>query len=332
MRAALVALLTTLALGGAAQAQQSGVISNPRMLSGDPDTFVQNYPQPALYQGVVGRVEIECAISAAAEGDCRIISEAPSNWGFGEATLHVARSFQFVPARRDGVAIGGGRVRQTVVWDIGAPEKDWQLPAGFEVSGVELELPQWEEAPNASEVIAATPEALRQRRGRGVLSCLINDDRSLDCETLIEMPRNSGFGAIAMSLAPRFRVANNTAGAAFSRQHKHERFILPINFGAGVNEEPMSFFAGTAPATLTVPAYVTASFSIPAPGRVPGEASILCTIGQAAPCVIESETPPGSGYGRPALVFVLGLGPMPVDEYGFMEGDQIRYILQFAPD
>jgi protein TonB len=84
----------------------------------DARDFARYYPERALEREVEGRATIECIVNANGSLSCTVTSEDPPGYGFGEATLRVSRHFRVAPATRDGVATSGGRIRQTVRWQI----------------------------------------------------------------------------------------------------------------------------------------------------------------------------------------------------------------------
>lgn len=65
------------------------------------------YPSRALLRGVEGRVVLECLIDVAGALDCRVVAEAPSNWGFGDAARRISQDYRMVPATRGGVPVEG---------------------------------------------------------------------------------------------------------------------------------------------------------------------------------------------------------------------------------
>ncbi|MBY0562847.1 MAG: energy transducer TonB [Hyphomonadaceae bacterium] len=72
-----------------------------------PRDLARYYPPRALARGVEGRVVLDCVVHATGALSCRVSSESPANWGFGEAAQRISREHQMVPARRDGVAVEG---------------------------------------------------------------------------------------------------------------------------------------------------------------------------------------------------------------------------------
>lgn len=84
----------------------------------DARDFARNYPQRALDENVSGRALLECLVVADGRLACTVVSEEPEGYGFGEASLRVARSFRMAPETRDGVPTAGGRVRVPIRWNL----------------------------------------------------------------------------------------------------------------------------------------------------------------------------------------------------------------------
>jgi periplasmic protein TonB len=78
--------------------------------------FARYYPDRAKYEGVSGRATMECLVNADGRLSCTIVSEEPEGWGFGEATLRIARHFRLAPETRSGIPTAGGRLRRTIRW------------------------------------------------------------------------------------------------------------------------------------------------------------------------------------------------------------------------
>lgn len=72
-----------------------------------PRDLARYYPARALARGVEGRAVLECLVDTSGALDCRVISETPPGWGFGEAARRISRDYRMQPATRDGVAVEG---------------------------------------------------------------------------------------------------------------------------------------------------------------------------------------------------------------------------------
>ena len=78
------------------------------------------YPERAqrLEQG--GSVVLQCSVNAKGNVEnCNIVSEDPSNFGFGDAAIRLSRLFRMKPRTRDGAPVEGGTVRIPIKFTLG---------------------------------------------------------------------------------------------------------------------------------------------------------------------------------------------------------------------
>lgn len=85
---------------------QPEIITRPRWVR-TPSALQGYYPRRALTRGVEGDVVLDCLVSTAGSLGCRVVSETPDTWGFGEAALRISRDYQMVPAMRAGQPVEG---------------------------------------------------------------------------------------------------------------------------------------------------------------------------------------------------------------------------------
>ena len=114
--------VAAVALAGAAQAQALGTPTPPPAEpspTSDPSPM-RYYPERAQRMEVNGDTVLDCNVTV--EGrldDCRVVSEAPTGYGFGEAALKVSRLWRMKPARdAGGHAIPGGRITIPLNWRV----------------------------------------------------------------------------------------------------------------------------------------------------------------------------------------------------------------------
>ncbi len=81
--------------------------------------YVRYYPPRAMERDQEARVQLDCLVSADGRISCTVTSEDPTGWGFGEASLRVARHFRVAATTADGRPTSGGRIRRTIVWRLG---------------------------------------------------------------------------------------------------------------------------------------------------------------------------------------------------------------------
>jgi protein TonB len=82
------------------------IITNPHWLR-RPRDLQRYYPRRALELGVEGYVMLDCTVAVTGNLGCSVVSETPTNWGFGDAALRIAADHRMAPAMRDGVAVEG---------------------------------------------------------------------------------------------------------------------------------------------------------------------------------------------------------------------------------
>ena len=85
----------------------------------DARDFARLYPDRAEQETVSGRATMECIVAIDGRLNCRITSEDPLGYGFGDATLNISREFRLAPETSDGQPTAGGRIRRTIRWVIG---------------------------------------------------------------------------------------------------------------------------------------------------------------------------------------------------------------------
>lgn len=91
-------------------------VTRPEWLR-QPRDLARYYPARALSRGMEGVVDLECAVDVGGNLACRVASETPQNWGFGDAALRISRDYRMAPARRNGVAVEG-RYRMRVPFSL----------------------------------------------------------------------------------------------------------------------------------------------------------------------------------------------------------------------
>lgn len=82
----------------------------------DGSDFARLYPVRAEHDRVNGRATLDCLVGVNGALSCTVLSEEPPGYGFGEATLQIAREFRLAAQTRGGVPTVGGRVRLPIRW------------------------------------------------------------------------------------------------------------------------------------------------------------------------------------------------------------------------
>lgn len=114
--------MTAALLGGGANAQALHAIpTDPkanlawRMKPNGAD-IAAIYPQKAQREEKAGWAVMECQTQASGDlKDCRLLGEAPANYGFGAAALKLAPKFKLDPKKNDPAELAGGVVAIPIV-------------------------------------------------------------------------------------------------------------------------------------------------------------------------------------------------------------------------
>jgi len=159
--------------------------------------------------------------------------------------------------------------------------------------------PTWIEAPSAADVAAAYPAKAKAAAvgGSVTLTCTISrEGRPRSCAVLNETPGNYAFGAAARRLAEQMRVNElNLRG---------QDVLVPVTFNPEVlTPQGISI---TKPAWAAMPGVedFQATFPKTANGVNSVRVVLACTVtnsGGLGGCTVDSEDPPGQGYGQGAL-------------------------------
>jgi TonB family protein len=178
--------------------------------------------------------------------------------------------------------------------------------------------PQWIATPTPEDAQAVYPKAAADKRleGRATLKCGVNGEGFLkDCASIAEEPAAQGFGAAALALAPKFRMAEVTKDGqpvAGGVVRVPIRFANPTQMQAGFRRMPSSDDMAKA-------------YPKKALGRnVGGVAVIDCgvsTAGDLYDCALSSETPVNYEFGTAAL----SLAPLFNLEPRTKNGKPVRY-------
>ena len=82
----------------------------------DAEDFIRLYPPRAWQEGMSGQVTLDCIVAGNGQLSCAVTAEDPVGYGFGDATLRLAREWRVAPATSAGEATAGGRIGRTIRW------------------------------------------------------------------------------------------------------------------------------------------------------------------------------------------------------------------------
>jgi protein TonB len=85
----------------------------------DGSDFADAYPDRALRLEQAGTTAITCQVRANGTlTGCTVTREDPSGFGFGEASVKIARRFKMRPQTRDGAPVEGASVTIPIRWTL----------------------------------------------------------------------------------------------------------------------------------------------------------------------------------------------------------------------
>lgn len=165
---------------------------------------VAAYPPKAREQRVGGRATVGCSMTR--EGrltHCSTLTALPRGYGFDAAAKSLAKRFRLeVLSASDATATRNIVVHLPVTFD----------PSMLEQAEPVVGKPNWSALPSADALRSAFEALKMEGVLRVQLKCVIRPGGYVgDCEAISEQPAGKGLGAMALTLAPTFRVTTWTA-------------------------------------------------------------------------------------------------------------------------
>lgn len=221
----MISVLGNIALLAAALASADSPPSSPASATGTPPApataILDYYPAKALAAGQSGIVKLACSSNEHLRPiDCSLASEDPPGFGFGDAALamaKLAKDHLEVTTRPDPTP------REARFYFTAKPpaiSPDLLAPNA-------LVFPMWLRKPSGEDIARVYPRAAGELNlgGQVVLRCQFGaDGRMAQCAVADENPVRLGFGAAALSLAPKFQMPFNPGGVTVTIPI---RFIAP---------------------------------------------------------------------------------------------------------
>ena len=83
------------------------------------DDLATYYPDRAQRTETNGTVSLSCSVTAKGTLEkCMVVSETPSDYGFGDAAIRLSKIFRMKPQTSDGAPVEGGTVVIPIVFRV----------------------------------------------------------------------------------------------------------------------------------------------------------------------------------------------------------------------
>ena len=261
---------------------------------------------PAGAPDAGGEATLRCVITPQGNAQsCSVVSESPERSGFGAAAVKLSPTFKFKTKAPNGDYIPIDEIVQLrIAFAKPAPKQNGASEFGDITS---LHNAPWIAAPTTADMAAAwpntAPPALAEVSVR--VQCGFSPDTSLTgCRLLSEDPEGYGLGATALKLTEKFRTRGalmEDALLAKARIFLRFDFLNPAKLGPGPAWVDKPSWVSFIPEDRMTALYPTAAADA---GIKTGRVVVACTValdGTLANCALESEDPPGKGFGQAAL-------------------------------
>lgn len=96
-----------------------------------------HYPIRAWDEDIDGRAVMECRVTSSGQlNNCRVTSEEPAGYGFGNAAIGMSGLFRMKPFTVDGQAVSGAWVRIGIAFRVPAPDPEGTLEDTIQCYGM----------------------------------------------------------------------------------------------------------------------------------------------------------------------------------------------------
>ena len=303
-------------------------------------TLVTVWPLGAFQSKINGEVKLSCLVDVYGLAEsCHVLSESPEGKGFGAAAMELRPTFKLTPKQGPS---GPVATDVTIALHFTAPDPQFgiggsggggvpsaegatqNIAAGIQVSNplnmravTMLDNPVWAQAASFADLEQARPTKAGDAEGYAVAHChVLRIGFLTNCQVIKETPDKLGFGAAAVSLAAKFRVAAEWT----TPPHHAELWVdLPVRF-----PPPGS----TGERAVTSPKWLVGVDPDTAPEVFPPEAAakglttgagiarcVVAADGSLTTCTPEPGDPDGLGFSEAAvkLAAVMKMNPWSSD-------------------
>ncbi len=276
--------------GSASVAPPKAIVRPGLVLRPDLEAVYKVYPPKAESEQLDGSATLHCRVMLDGRlADCTADQDKPSGYGFAEAALKLAPSFQLTPQTENGQAVDTGKVNLRIEFEAKP------TPPKLLVRATEADL-------NAVWPKAAMKQGIG---GWALLSCHVTERGTLQlCTVEKETPSAAGFGAAATALTPQFLLK---PAQLRGQPVAYDDYKLRINWESlnGLNRSqglPMGETVYAVAPWASAPTRAEFAAAYPSEARakgLAGKVSMRCKVskvGALTGCELGNERPQGQGF------------------------------------
>jgi len=295
------------------------------------DELVHYIPSDAAAKG--GRTLLHCYVTNRGLMDrCSVLSETPTDHGYGGAALALTELFVMRPMTVDGEPVGGADINIPIKWE--GAGRGGAMGGSVKV----FSAAPWLAAPSVAAMSAAFPKSASGKVASAhvIMRCAISGSGALEsCASVSELPTGQAFVRAANSLINDFRLPPAKKGESYNDL----RVDVPFDFRDPSQASPPVEIHDPVWIKQIKPDSITALFPAAAikAGYKVGRASVECTVaadGTLSGCATATEDPDGFGFGEAAMEVASVMQMSPWTKQGApAEGARINLPIKFVlPD